>query len=52
MKESAIEKWKSQFPMPMKWLKHFCDNRRDQVLTSIRIWEQSKENQTFYFTVV
>ena len=30
MKKSAIEKWKSQFPMPMKWLKHFCDNRRDQ----------------------
>ena len=31
------QKWISQFPMPMKWLEHFCDDRRDQVLTSIRI---------------
>ena len=31
----------------MKWLEHFCDDRRHQVLTSIRIWEQIKENETF-----
>ena len=29
--------------MPMKWLEHFCDDRRHQVLTSIRIWARRKE---------
>ena len=34
----------------MKWLEHFCDDRRHQVLTSIRIWARRKENQTVYCT--
>ena len=37
--------------MPMNWLEHFCDDRRHQVLTSIRIWARSKENQTFQGTL-
>ena len=38
--------------MPMKWLEHFCDDRRDQDLSSIRIWTIFKRNQTFYYLFI
>ena len=46
-KKFILEKLKSQFHMTMELVEHFSGNGGDHDTSSVRIWRQSKWNQTF-----